>query len=160
MTQQLLSAPLTPECVLYVRTGTANGPDDTFEALERQRTTCRARAKALGYSVVEVFTDVAVDETATNRDGLNSLRAFVRRRRQSRTVFVWDLRRLSRDIDSLAVLLGTLRMEGITVVSANQNEQERLMPGVLKAIDQFLFEIRSAAVKEGLRRAKERRRAA
>jgi DNA invertase Pin-like site-specific DNA recombinase len=164
MKQQVLSAQPDPKCVAYVRTGINDDPWDIQQRVEQQVRTCLSRAGARCLTVVRLFKDIGASANNMRRPGLTALSSFLASNPDIRVVVVSDLTRVARTPEGFAAVIADLGSRGVAIVSQDNEEEDNprneMVSAVMMAIAQFASDARSRAIKAGIRRANERRRAA
>lgn len=84
------------EAILYLRVSD-KGQVENGNGLESQRTSCLEYTNRKGYEVLAVFSDDLSGKTA-NREGLQKLLAFLKKRKSGTLVIIDDLNRLARSV--------------------------------------------------------------
>ena len=109
-------------------------------SIEDQVATCRAYASREGLKVIRVFSDSAISGASLgNRPGASEMLAAAQAH-QFEAIIVYDLARLSRDMEDLAGIFKRLSHEGISLLAVNEGEATTVLVGLRGFIGQLYRE--------------------
>lgn len=93
---------------------------------EDQARLCRSRIEQEGWSLIDVFADLAISGATRNRPGLNAL---LGRAGEFDVLVAEFLDRLSRDQEDIASIYKRLRFAGVRIVTLSEDEISELHIG-------------------------------
>ncbi len=119
-------------------------------SIEDQVRLCQERAAREGWSVVEVFSDMAISGATMLRPGLQSLMDRAGRG-DFDIVLAEALDRLSRDQADVATLFKRLSFHGVQIVTLAEGEVSELHVGLKGTMNQLFLKDLAAKTRRGLR---------
>ena len=119
-------------------------------SIEDQVRICRERAAREGWTVTEVFSDIAVSGASMRRSGVQHL--IEEASRGSFDVVITEaLDRLSRDQADVATLFKRLTFDGVRIITLSEGEINELHVGLKGTMNQLFLKDLAAKTRRGLR---------
>ena len=136
-----------PRIAIYARFSTQMQRETSIEDQVRL---CRERADREGWSVAEIFSDMAISGASLHRPGLQSLldRAG---RGDFDIVLAEALDRLSRDQADVAALFKRLSFHGVRIVTLSEGDISELHVGLKGTMNQLFLKDLADKTRRGLR---------
>ena len=119
-------------------------------SIEDQLRICRERAEREGWTVTEIFTDMAISGASMQRPGVQRLMQEASRG-QFDIIVAEALDRLSRDQADVATLFKRLSFHGVRIVTLSEGEISELHVGLKGTMNQLFLKDLAAKTHRGLR---------
>jgi site-specific DNA recombinase len=119
-------------------------------SIEDQLRICRERAEREGWTVTEIFTDMAISGASMQRPGVQRLMDEASRG-QFDIIVAEALDRLSRDQADVATLFKRLSFHGVRIVTLSEGEISELHVGLKGTMNQLFLKDLAAKTHRGLR---------
>jgi site-specific DNA recombinase len=139
--------PARSDAVSYLRVSSLGQVETDYNpegiSLPAQRTAISARAKELGASIIEEFTDSGKSaRSIEHRDAFRAMIAYLKANRNVRYVIVYALSRFARNRYDDAVMMMTLDKLGVTLVSTTEKNLDaspagRAMHGMIAVFNEY-----------------------
>ena len=119
-------------------------------SIEDQLRICRERAEREGWTVTEIFTDMAVSGASMQRPGVQRL--MDQASRGSFDIIIAEaLDRLSRDQADVATMFKRLSFDGVRIITLSEGEISELHVGLKGTMNQLFLKDLAAKTHRGLR---------
>ena len=119
-------------------------------SIEDQLRICRERAEREGWTVTEIFTDMAVSGASMQRPGVQRL--MDQASRGSFDIIIAEaLDRLSRDQADVATMFKRLSFDGVRIITLSEGEISELHVGLKGTMNQLFLKDLAAKTQRGLR---------
>ena len=119
-------------------------------SIEDQLRICRERAEREGWTVTDVYSDMAVSGASMQRPGIQRLMDEAKRG-QFDVIIAEALDRLSRDQADVATLFKQLSFHGVKIVTLSEGEISELHVGLKGTMNQLFLKDLAAKTHRGLR---------
>ena len=119
-------------------------------SIEDQLRICRERAEREGWTVAEIFTDMAISGASMQRPGVQRLMQEASRG-EFDIIVAEALDRLSRDQADVATLFKRLSFHGVKIVTLSEGEISELHVGLKGTMNQLFLKDLAAKTHRGLR---------
>jgi site-specific DNA recombinase len=138
---------MIPRVAIYARFSSAMQSE---ASIEDQLRICRERAEREGWTVCEIFTDMAMSGASMQRPGVQRLMAEAARG-EFDVIVAEALDRLSRDQADVATLFKRLSFHGVRIVTLSEGEISELHVGLKGTMNQLFLKDLAAKTHRGLR---------